>query len=59
MRRWWGTRDACRCALTKIEADYDLEEFADAEREYSETGVLPDKMQTAALDCMSEQPQEN
>jgi len=54
-----GTRDTCRCALTKIEADFDLDEFADAEREYAESGALPDEMRTAAIDCLSEQTQEH
>ena len=54
-----GTRDACRCALTKIEADYDLDEFADVEREYTETGVLPAAIRNAALGCVSQEVQQN
>jgi hypothetical protein len=54
-----GTRHACRCALTKIESDYDIDEFEAAEREYTETGVLPEVIRNAALDCLPQQVQQN
>ena len=54
-REGGSTKDACRCALDHIEEDYDLAEFSAASSEYDQTGVLPQKMQAAARDCVSEQ----
>ncbi len=53
-----GSRDSCRCALTRIEKDYDLAAFIAAERKYAATGVLPDKMTAAAVDCAAKETQD-
>jgi len=47
-----GTESYCRCALDHLEQDYDLGEFAEAERSYTATGKLPDEMMNAARDCL-------
>jgi hypothetical protein len=47
-----GTPDYCRCALDHLEQDYDLREFAEAERSYTATGQLPDSMVGAVRECL-------
>jgi hypothetical protein len=58
-RQSGGTNDACRCALDRIEDQYDLGAFTEASSEYDRTGVLPEKMSDAVLECLSEQTQQH
>ena len=48
-----GNESFCRCALDRLEQDYDLDEFADAEQSYLSSGKLPDSMMSAVRDCVS------
>ena len=47
--------DYCRCALTKLEANYDLGEVEDMEKSYVSTGKLPDAMVSIVRECASQQ----
>ena len=42
----------CRCALDRLEEDYDLDDFAEAEQSYLSSGKLPDTMMSAVRDCV-------
>jgi hypothetical protein len=48
-----GNETFCRCALDRLEEDYDLDEFAEAEQSYVSSGKLPDSMMSAVRDCVS------
>ena len=53
-----GTVNYCRCTLTQVEQDFDLDAFSDAEQEIVATGQMPEDMKTAVLECLPQQVQD-
>ncbi len=48
----YAPASACSCALEKIEQEYTIDEFIEAEQDYLRTGVLPSDMMAAMVNCV-------